>query len=44
MVVDITAQDDEYLDTVKHSDWEGNIDVDSEELVVTLYAGSQVAG
>jgi len=42
MLVDITAEDDECPEAVKRSDWEGNIEVDSEELVVTLYAGSQV--
>ena len=42
MLLDITAQDDECPDTVRHSDWEGDIEVDGEELVVTLHAGAQV--
>ena len=39
--LDITAQDDECPDTISHSDWEGDIAVDGDDLVVTLYVGSQ---
>ena len=42
MLVDITAEDDECPKTIKRSDWEGDIEVDGEELVVTLHAGAQV--
>jgi len=42
MLLDITAQADECPDTIRHSDWEGDIAVDGDDLVVTLYAGSQV--
>jgi ribosomal protein S10 len=41
MLVDITAEDDECPEAVKRSDWEGDIEVDGDDLVVTLYAGSQ---
>ena len=36
------SKDDECPKTIKRSDWEGNIDVDGEELVVALHAGTQV--
>ena len=42
MLLDITAQDDECPYTISHSDWEGDVAVDGDDLVVTLYVGSQV--
>jgi ribosomal protein S10 len=42
MLVDITAEDDECPEAIKRSDWEGDIEVDGEDLVVTLRAGSLV--
>jgi ribosomal protein S10 len=42
MLVDITAEDDECPDAIRHSDWEGDIEVDGGDLVVILCAGSQV--
>ena len=44
MLVDITAEDDECPEAVKRSDWEGDIEVDGEDLVVRLHAGAQVEG
>jgi len=42
MLLDITAQHDECPDTIRHSEWEGDVVVDGDDLVVTLYARSQV--
>jgi ribosomal protein S10 len=42
MLVDITAEDDECPEAIKRSDWEGDIEIDGEDLVVTLHAGSLV--
>lgn len=42
MLVDITAEDDECPEVIKRSDWEGDIEIDGEDLVVTLHAGSLV--
>jgi hypothetical protein len=42
MLVDITAEDDECPEAIKRSDWEGDIEIDGEDLVVTLHAGSVV--
>jgi len=42
VLVDITAEDDDCPEAVKRFDWEGDIEVDGENLVVTLHAGSLV--
>ena len=42
MLVDITAEDDECPEAIKRSDWGGDIEVDGNDLVVTLCAGSQM--
>jgi ribosomal protein S10 len=42
VLVDITAEDDECPEAVKRSDWKGDIEVDGNDLVVTLCAGSQM--
>jgi hypothetical protein len=39
MLVDITAEDDECPDEIKASDWQGEIEVDGGDLVVTLVPG-----
>ena len=44
MLVDITAEDDECPEAIKRSDWESDIEVDGEDLVVRLHAGAQVEG
>ena len=40
--VDITASDDECPDDIKASDWQGEIEVDCDDLVVTILPGEGV--
>jgi hypothetical protein len=39
MLVDITASDDDCPDDIKASDWQGEIEVDGDDLVVTILPG-----
>lgn len=42
MLADITASDDECPDDIKASDWQGEIEVDGDDLVVTALQGERV--
>ncbi len=42
MLVDITASDDECPDDIKVSDWQGETEVDGDDLVVTILQGEGV--